>query len=63
MILYELNELYAGSIILCPECEGKGVVYKYKDAPEGYYCSDMTCLYCSGKGRVVIRHDKLREGS
>lgn len=66
MILYELKELDVGAIILCPLCKGLGFLCRAVLTPGGlggHGVEEKVCYRCGGKGRVVIRHDKLREGS
>ena len=63
MILYSLEELNDGAIIVCPECGGwgKDLIETYESGQTGVNFKEKECDDCDGKGRVKIRHEKIKE--
>ena len=55
MVLYSLEELYDGAIIVCPECKGRGEINWLTNICGNYEQLKRSCSICKGKGTVHIK--------
>ncbi len=63
MPLYNLDELWDGCVIICPDCKGRGIrLIEDHDGRYAFYdktYKDVVCCQCDGEGRVELHFEKI----